>query len=471
MEVSKSGWKVLDKEPDNIFFQRYKHHLDQAKPEYDPSWNVDEFLKSIVKLDKTDYNLFKVWLISCFIPDFDHALLNLFGSEGSGKTKILEFVRKVIDPSPVLTSSLPQKVRDRNLNYFHNYICCFDNLSFINSKKNPDIANEFARAITGQGTLERALFTNDEEKLYKRKTILCINGINQLVKNPDLADRTITFELERIYNPIQNSVLEEKIKSNLPKLLGYIFTVLQKTLKNDLNTTTQGVNFSRLADFCAWGCVISELTGWNKEEFLTTYKNKVISLKINLADDDDLIQAIVEFVKDIKYIPQSQSSNDTPLDEKKWCGTSKELLKILKSDYNIEHIKSGAALTRKLNKFKVILKEFNINYNSKLNGKNRKRIICLESIPSKGDHFQNKSDHLPNDSGDRIDHFRSLAKTTSVIARSQKSCTFTEKNKNDRSSLIVNSENYPKSIKNTDFSDHAITNSDFASDHPENKVI
>jgi hypothetical protein len=55
--------------------------------------------------------LLKCYIICSFIADIPKAVLTPYGGQGAAKTSLFEFVKKLIDPSSLLTLSLP---RDNN---------------------------------------------------------------------------------------------------------------------------------------------------------------------------------------------------------------------------------------------------------------------------------------------------------------------------------------------------------------------
>jgi len=235
VQISSNGWNILKKEPDNIFFRRYRHNTDQVEP-CPPSedFNVDEFLNFIFNLkSKTDYNLFKVYLITCFIPNVNHPLLSLFGPEGSGKTKFLEFIKQIVDPSLVLTTELSRYEKTRNRDLFQNYLICFDNLTHIDTTKTHNkISDQLERAITGKGLIEFHHGKYKREmKCYTGRTIVCISSINNLVKTTKLANISLSFKLKQIKNPIPENELGDVFFKGLPSLLGWIFNTLSKYLR------------------------------------------------------------------------------------------------------------------------------------------------------------------------------------------------------------------------------------------------
>ena len=75
-----------------------------------------------------------------------------------------------------------------------NYLAAYDNARHI-PKWLPD---EVCKTVTGIGNTKRALYTNDDCKIYQFKHCLIFNGINPSFYEPDVLDRSIPIELPMI---------------------------------------------------------------------------------------------------------------------------------------------------------------------------------------------------------------------------------------------------------------------------------
>ncbi len=354
IRINSDGWDIINELPEDFFYVRTPNFKNQAIPIYDPNFDIDVFLKTVFNLKHdSDFKLLKVWLVASLICDIPRPLVNIYGSEGSGKTKFLEFLKKIIDPGYVLTHGLKDE-RDRDLTIYQSYFTAFDNLSFIDTKKTyGEVSNDISRFITGQGKTERKLFTNREQEIFTGVKLIGMNGINQLVRAPDLADRTLNFELNRISEDERKleKFLNDYFEENLRYVLGWIFNALSKSMNMMENENIQPKNLPRMSDFGMWGYVISEVIGWSGDEFLSCYKKKTFNLKMDLSNDDILVNVIKHFI----------------FREKEWCGYASDLLKILKDEalsLNVEPDRlpsSPNLMGRKINTFKVVLNEIGID--------------------------------------------------------------------------------------------------------------
>ena len=78
IRIDMNGWEVVNKPP--ILFKRYSHHKAQVLPV--KNGDVKLFLKYINVANPEHRLLLLVFLVSCFVPDFPHVMLVIFGAQG-----------------------------------------------------------------------------------------------------------------------------------------------------------------------------------------------------------------------------------------------------------------------------------------------------------------------------------------------------------------------------------------------------
>jgi len=105
IKICESGWEIIGKPP--IIFNRYSHQQSQITP--NQNGNIDLFLRYINITNPEHRLLFLVFLVSCFIPDFPHVMLVIFGAQGSSKSTFSKLTRMTIDPSMIDVVALPEK--------------------------------------------------------------------------------------------------------------------------------------------------------------------------------------------------------------------------------------------------------------------------------------------------------------------------------------------------------------------------
>jgi hypothetical protein len=369
VKITEESWEVIDESP--ILFRRYKHHQEQVLP----SRNGDAklFLKYVNIEDPQQQLLLMVYLICCFIPDFPHVILMVFGSQGSAKTTLSKLLRQVNDPSLIDVGSMPDNLKELIQKIAHHAFLIFDNVSYLSA----DISDTLCKSVTGTGFVKRELYSDDEDVIYNLKRSIGINGINLTGVRPDLLERSLFLELDRI-EPANRRPEEEIIKSfrkDLPAILGGVFDILVKALH--IKPTIKITDLPRMADFAIWGSAVAEAAGYTQESFLEAYRKNMSMQTDIILNENNVATAILSFMED----------------KSGWKGTPTRLLHELTHFYGEEGIelkydkywpKSAAALTRKMNELKVTLQDAGISF-LVMPGKEREIILKKAEISETDD--------------------------------------------------------------------------------------
>lgn len=344
VQINKDGWNIINKPP--IIFKRFPHNKTQVIPTR--NGEVSLFLNYINITNPEHKLLFLVFLVSCFIPDFPHVMLVVFGAQGSSKSTLSKLARLVVDPSAIEVASLPNSQKELIQAFAHHYFLFFDNISHISEEE----SDTLCKAITGGGHIKRELYQNDEDIIYKFMRCIGINGINLVTTRPDLLERSLLLELERI-DPGERKTekeLYDKFNKDLPSILGGIFDVLVKAIQ--IHPTIKLTSHNRMADWTLWGCAIAEGLGYTKEEFLDAYNHNIVRQTEMLLNENIVATALFSFME---Y-------------EDEWKGTPTDLLDKLSRQATFANIdtrekywpKASNSLSRKLNELSTYLKQMGL---------------------------------------------------------------------------------------------------------------
>ena len=238
-----------------VVFTRYGQ-VPQVVPEdrYPPDI-MQQFIDKCTNLrDPKDQLLFKAYLITLFIPDIQHVVLLLKGVKGAAKSILETMVKRIIDPSQVELLILNKRQNDFIINLSHNYYNAYDNV-----RKIPEwLSNIICAATTGAAYSTRTLYTTADETLFKFRRCFAFSSIGASLTEDDALQRCISLKHPKIER--QSRKTEEEILSEfgriLPRLLGYIFDILAKTMqiKDQLEQSHElDGKLDRMADFCFWG--------------------------------------------------------------------------------------------------------------------------------------------------------------------------------------------------------------------------
>jgi hypothetical protein len=361
VKINEDGWNI--EKINSIIFKRQNHNKEQVRPS-EVDKNAGLLFKYVNITDPKQRLLLLVYVISCFIPGYSHPLLVIFGAQGSAKSTLAKFLRRIIDPSLIEVVSMMNNQKELVQALSHHTFIFFDNVSYVSEST----SDTLCKAITGAGFIKRELYENDEDVIYKLKKCIGINGINLVSTKPDLLDRSILIELERISesNRMQDSKIEEEFQNDLPKILGGIFDVLSKTIKNKKNIKLQ--ELPRMADFALWGCAIAEALGFTKEEFISAYKENIENQKETVLNDNIIAIAIMSFMNSRNW--------------DKWEGTSSDLLSELTNHISEQTRrdrlwpKGPSVLSRALNTLKTTFEERGVRITNSVT--NKSRVITIE---------------------------------------------------------------------------------------------
>jgi hypothetical protein len=118
-------------------------------------------------------------------------LLAIAGEQGSAKTTLTKVLRALIDPNVAPARALSRDERELMITANNGHVLAFDNLSGLPAS----LSDSFCRLASGGSFAVRRLYTNDEEVIFQAARPIILNGIEDIISRPDLADRTVFVTL------------------------------------------------------------------------------------------------------------------------------------------------------------------------------------------------------------------------------------------------------------------------------------
>ena len=118
------------------------------------------------------------------------------------------------------------------------HLLAFDNLSGVP----PWLSDALCRLASGGSFSVRQLYTDDEEILFKAARPTLLNGIEDVISRPDLADRAIFLTLGPIREPQRRSETElwREFELARPAILGALLDAAAHGLKAMVPFTRNG---------------------------------------------------------------------------------------------------------------------------------------------------------------------------------------------------------------------------------------
>lgn len=135
-----------------------------------------------------------------------------------------------------------------------------------------DISDTLCGVATGTSLVNRKLYENDGEVIFKVQRPIMLNGITEIITREDTLDRSILISVQRISQAKRMTEKELVNKFNLekPLILGAICSILVDTLR--IYPSINLDEYPRMADFARLGVAVAEaMTGYSGDEFIKAY--------------------------------------------------------------------------------------------------------------------------------------------------------------------------------------------------------
>ena len=134
------------------------------------------------------------WALACLRNRGPYPVIVLSGEQGSAKSTFSAILRALLDPNTAPLRALPREDRDLFIAASNGHVLAFDNVSGLPAW----ISDTLCRLATGGGFAVRQLYTDQDEVLFDAARPVILNGIEDIVTRPDLADRAVFLTLEPI---------------------------------------------------------------------------------------------------------------------------------------------------------------------------------------------------------------------------------------------------------------------------------
>jgi hypothetical protein len=405
--ITPDGWQCLDRPP--IIFWRSKNLAAQVEPVSggDP-FRVLEFVNL---RDEPDKLLLLVYLVTSLVPGVPHPQPVFTGGQGAAKSTTARVCRRLIDPAIEDLLSMPNDPSELGLLLSSNYAPYFDNLDGLR----PWQSDLLCRAITGGGVSKRRLYTDDEEIVLRFLRCVALNGISGAATRPDLLDRSIIFNLERV-NPDarrEESSFWAAFEAARPAILGGLLDALAGAMR--IYPQAQLTRLPRMADFTRWGYAAAEALGVGGARFLDAYGASIGQQNDVAIQNHPVAAAVAALLEDAPS----------------WTGNSSDLLTALEKIADEVRIdtksrawpRAANALTRRLREAKSNLADAGINLTFDERSARRRnitfqRVAKISSLSSLSS-FSNNNGGLGSDGID--DDIARPEKISSLISSSQES--------------------------------------------------
>ena len=361
VEIDATGWRVIDNPP--VRFRRAAGMQPLPVPATGGSIEV---LRSFLNMQSdNDFVLVVAWALACLRNRGPYPVIVLSGEQGSAKSTFSAILRALLDPNTAPLRALPREDRDLFIAASNGHVLAFDNVSGLPGW----ISDTLCRLATGGGFAVRQLYTDQDEVLFDAARPVILNGIEEIVTRPDLADRAVFLTLQPI--PEEHRRPEQELWAAFdaarPRVLGVLLDAVVVGLKRLPETRLE--KLPRMADFALWATAC-ETALWPAGTFWSAY----------CGNRDEAVEGVID------ADPIATAVRAVMATRTVWTGTASDLLGALAEVVGERVAKSKTwpdgprALAGRLRRAATFLRKIGIEIGFGREGRARTRTITITTI-------------------------------------------------------------------------------------------
>jgi len=301
IEIDASGWQVIHNPP--VRFRRSRGMRPLPLPQ--PGGTIDALRPFLNVKSDADFVLIVAWVVACLRNRGPYPVAALSGEHGTAKSTFCAILRALLDPNTAPLRALPREDRDLFIAANNAHILAFDNVSSLPAWT----SDTLCRLATGGGFATRQLYSDQDEVLFEGARPVMLNGIEDIVTRPDLADRAVFLTLEPIPEERRRSEAElwAAFEAERPRILGVLLDAVVEGLKRLPETRLP--KLPRMADFALWATAC-ETALWPGGTFWSAY----------CGNRDEAVEGVID-ADPIAATVRAMMATRT-----EWMGTASDLL-------------------------------------------------------------------------------------------------------------------------------------------------
>jgi hypothetical protein len=361
VEIDATSWRVIDNPP--VRFRRAAGTQPLPVPVTGGSIEV---LRSFLNVQSdNDFVLVVAWALAVLRNRGPYPVIVLSGEQGSAKSSFSAILRALLDPNTAPLRALPREDRDLFIAASNGHVLAFDNVSGLPAW----ISDTLCRLATGGGFAVRQLYTDQDEVLFDATRPVILNGIEEIVTRPDLADRALFLTLDPIPEKCRRPEAElwAAFEAERPRILGVLLDAVVEGLRRLPKTRLE--NLPRMADFALWATAC-ETALWPAGTFRAAYRR----------NRDEAVEGVID------ADPVATGVRAVMATRTVWTGTASDFLGALAEVVGERVAKSKTwpdgprALAGRLRRAATFLRKIGIEIGFGREGRARARTINITTI-------------------------------------------------------------------------------------------
>jgi hypothetical protein len=254
---------------------------------------------------------------------------------------------------------------------------CLDNVNAISSW----LSETLCRAVTGDGNVDRALYTDDDVTVLAFRRVIMMTSIDAGHLDGDLAERLLLIELQPMADGARRTDAEitAAYLSAQPSTLASLLDLTAEVLKRLPDVRPESM--PRMADFACVLQAVDDVRGW---ETLAAYAAAADTIAADVLDGDPFGKAVAVMVR--------QQPGQ------KWTGTAGQLLELVTPEKAVPKSwpKDATRAGGRLKRVAPLLRQAGISFDDSEREPqgNRSRLYTLAVIPDASSP-ENRGDTAP----------------------------------------------------------------------------
>jgi len=372
--VEPDGWRILARSP--ITFRRSE--LIAALPE-PTSGDISDLLR-LLNIASDDRSLVLAHLVGALLG-ISVPIILFRGPAGAAKTSAARALARTIDPSPALVRAVPRDPESWAVTAGGSCVVVLDNVDSVPSW----LSDMLCRAVTGEGFLRRALYTDSAISVVAFRRAIILTGIDPGAMRGDLADRILAIDLSQIDERERRDEtdMEEAFRAAHPAILAAVLDLTTAVLR-----TMPSIHLARRPRMAAYGLVLATVDALLGTKGLDRYMAQRGDLQREAAEGDRIGSAVIAWMEL----------------QAEWAGTASELLEAISPERRPKDWPTTPrGLSSALRRVAQPLEAAGIRLTFSKTGHDRRRMISLERVDERPS--APPADHIPSvDRADAADH-------------------------------------------------------------------